>query len=52
MEPCNRSGMTRAFITPLSRSMLLNLTKPSERFYYDLATLLRQIGVLPALGAG
>jgi len=22
-----------------------------ERFYYDLATLLRQIGVLPALGA-
>jgi len=23
-----------------------------ERFYYDLATLLRQIGVLPALGAG
>ena len=21
-----------------------------ERFYYDLATLLRQIGVLPALG--
>jgi steroid delta-isomerase-like uncharacterized protein len=23
-----------------------------ERFYYDLATLLRQIGVLPAIGAG
>jgi hypothetical protein len=23
-----------------------------ERFYYDLATLLRQIGVLPALGEG
>ncbi len=23
-----------------------------ERFYYDLATLLRQIGVLPALGGG
>lgn len=23
-----------------------------ERFYYDLATLLRQIGVLPTLGAG
>jgi predicted ester cyclase len=23
-----------------------------ERFYYDLATLLRQIGVLPAIGTG
>jgi transposase-like protein len=28
MEPCNRSGMTRATIRPPSRPMLLNLTGP------------------------
>ena len=28
MEPCNRSGMTRATIRPPSRPMLLNLTRP------------------------
>jgi hypothetical protein len=32
MEPCNRSGMTRATIRPPSRPMLLNLTRPIEGF--------------------
>ena len=30
MEPCNRSGMTRATIRPSSRPMRLNLTRPLD----------------------